>query len=319
MEALDQWFATNAKRIDLQIHIFENESLSRFQINDIDSKIQIQGLDYLGRGTSKDVHLAMKKSCCEAVERFFLHKNIVATSNGFAVHISSEQALESARNELIERDLFLCHFLTQTPFEKITIEDPWIVDIQSYLKAKDIELSFYSMGSINFVEGLLCSISGFQAKEPFGCILGSAAGERNKIVMASFLEAFRNYSHLNLKTAISLEQFLEKSTTRIDFIDHGNLSLNLEYAKNLIEPLLFVNGFSVEETFDLDLDIHYFDKADTPFNDAPLVVCRAISKNLQDMYTGEANASKLNERRLRQFCSAYSKPFHLITLPHPFN
>lgn len=322
MDTLDLWLSENASRIDLQVQVFQNVLLEKFNISDIESSIQIDGKKYWGRGTTTDVNLSLRKSCCEAIERFFLHREKIATSNGMAVHLSPSHAINSATNELIERDLFLCHFLTQTPFKKIKSDVLWINNILDQLRETNIEISFYSMGSINSVEAILCTISGIKAKDSFGYIMGTAAGDkRDSSIESAFLEAFRNYAHLKRENSISLDTFMEKASQKnINFIDHGNLALNIEYANKALTDILTNDlAIVINEDFDLKMKDCFFDKKDTAFFNTPLYISRITSKSLQNLFVGISNEEKLNKERLLNFCKSYQAPYKIVGFPHPFN
>jgi len=119
MGPLEKWLLANVDKLNLQVRFFDNHSLAALGIIDIEVELLIANEKYWGRGTSFDKNMALIKACSEAIERFFLHKNKFATSNGMATHINENLAREAATLELIERDLFLCRYLTQTPFCEI--------------------------------------------------------------------------------------------------------------------------------------------------------------------------------------------------------
>lgn len=321
MGPLEKWLLANATSINLQIRVFDNSALDFLGISDIEAEIEIYGQKYRGRGTAFDQGIALKKACSESIERFFLHKNRFPTSNGMATHINNESAIKTATLELIERDLFLCRHLTKTPFLKLNFSNKLIDQVKNLLKDQNINLSFYSMGKVNSIQAVLCTIEGLSSKTPFGYIIGTSSGDFECAVESAFLEAYRNFAHHKGDQAITLDLFFKKSSEKkIEFTDHGSLALDIEYAKDYKN--IFFNSDQTKERnelIDLNLCTDILSLKDTPFEDAPLSVVRVFSSNLQHMFTGNTSEKNLNLNRLKNFCASYEKPYMLYKLPHPFN
>jgi hypothetical protein len=78
----------------------------------------------VGFGEAPTQLVALQKSIAEGIERA-LYKSLKSTpfgtlnSNGWAAHISKERALESAVEELVERDAILVHWLGKLPMTEI--------------------------------------------------------------------------------------------------------------------------------------------------------------------------------------------------------
>ena len=82
------------------------------------------GVSGYGYGESDLKLLAVQKSISEAVERSVfttLSKDdpTLLSSSGWAAHFSADRAQKNARDELLERDAVLLHWLTETPCEKL--------------------------------------------------------------------------------------------------------------------------------------------------------------------------------------------------------
>jgi hypothetical protein len=321
MGPLDHWLLANADKLDLQIRFFDNHILESLGIFDIEARIHVGEKNYWGRGTSFDKEIALKKACSEAIERFFLHKNKFLNSNGIAVHTSETLAIEAAKFELIERDLFLCRFLTKTPFFKIQLSSNSHKNWSRSLAGQSIGLNFYSMGLINSIRGVLCVIDGLEYPEPFGYILGTAAGNLNTAIESSFIEAFRNFAHYKKSQSMTLTEFTEKMSKReIDFKEHGNLALDPQYAQTLKNDLFTcADPLEVNESINLGLNFDKLSAEETPFQDAPMAVVRATSTKLQNLFVGNVTEANLNLNRLKSFCISYNRPYQLYNLPHPFN
>lgn len=70
-------------------------------------------------GASYAPDIALLKSFAEGVERGVFLKEGSHTSNGFAAHIDHLEARRNAAFELMERDLFLGHFVSNMPFNPL--------------------------------------------------------------------------------------------------------------------------------------------------------------------------------------------------------
>lgn len=177
------------------------------------------------------------------------------------------------------------------------------------------------MGILNSAQTVLCAIEGLRSHEPFGYIFGTSSGDLNLAIKSSFLEAYRNFAHHKNDQSISLAEFFEKSeTTKIDFTDHGNLALDPQYAEALKNDFFSsTESQEINEQIDLNLSCEILNRADTPFEDAPLSVVRVSSPNLQNLFVGNTTEKKLNVHRLKNFCKTYNRPYQVYKLPHPFN
>lgn len=321
---IDGWILNNSNLLNLQVRIFENDLLAHFGINDIDVTVTINGKTIAGRGTDFDQNIALKKALSEAIERYFLSTNRFPTSNGMAAHTSIPLATNSAKSELIERDLFFCHFLTGTPFFEIFPSDKYLIPVKEHLNKSNVSIQFYSLGNIGHTECILCSISGLMCNNPFGYIFGTAAGAFNDSVRSSFLEAIRNFANLKIENSISLKDFdLIAKSRHIQFEEHGNLALDVEYAQ-IFQEIFFPQNVSQKPAQNASvLDNIIVDNIDTKgslFEDSPFVVVRAHSDLLQDLFLGCTTTSVLNIPRLSQFCEARGIEFSIFDrIPHPFN
>lgn len=321
MGPLENWFFRNSDNLNLRVRLFSHDALMSLGIFDIEVEIEVNQKKYWGRGTSRSKDISLIKGCCEAVERFFLHKNKYANSNGMAVHANKDLAVQSATCELIERDLFLCRFLTGTPFPKVDIADNFLLETQKNLKRKRVGLNFYSMGTLNRISGYLCAIDGLDCDEPFGYILGTAAGDINAAMESAFMEAYRNYANYQAGEALSLKDFLDmEKRTGVDFKEHGQLALNLDYARSL-KKAFFSETMAIDsgECFDLKERIEVLNKNESLFMDAPMEVVQVSSGEIQNLFVGSDVGKFINMNRLKQFCQQNDLKFCLHEMPHPFN
>ena len=127
------------------------------------------------------------------------------------------------------------------------------------------------------------------------------------------MEAYRNYAHHRKDQSISLAEFNNKSrTAKIDFTDHGNLALDIQYALQLKYDFFGeVNFVERNESFEPEFNCEILNLSNTPFESAPISVVRASSEKLQNLFVGHATEQKLNRLRLERFCKAHNSSFKI--------
>lgn len=126
---------------------------------DVHCTLTIKGNELTSWGASDSPDRALLKAFAEATEREVLKQVGSPTSNGFAAHLLPSKARQNAMYELIERDLFFCHFLSKTPFtlfpEKQKKNWKWLSQIKNLVKDLDLRLRYYMLGN----SGVVCAIS----------------------------------------------------------------------------------------------------------------------------------------------------------------
>jgi hypothetical protein len=285
---------------------------------DICCKLKRDGREIVTWGAAPSEDLALLKAFSEAIERsVFLNEGSV-TSNGFAAHLTRSEARSNALNELIERDLFLCHFLTGTPFTALrrdVLQDNAFVNVQTFSKKLDLRIRYFQLGK----SGVLCAADGLHSDVRSGFVIGSSYKDNiNQSFLSATIEALRQaYFNERLRRsgslrALSLNEFL--SLPEPDFADHGALALNVAYAE-MICPLF---DFASSENSISEIDIGSVSFVDLPWifeGDCPFFISKATSQLAQTMFLGSPVASVLNFSRLHSLSNEHS----LNTLPHPFN
>ena len=114
---LNSWILANSSKLNLKVERANWTKDWLPGVFDYRSLITLDGVSYRGRGIDKNKDLAFIKSFSEAIERSFCASNGIRSS-GVAAHISLKEAQKKAKQELVERDLLFCHFLTKTPITK---------------------------------------------------------------------------------------------------------------------------------------------------------------------------------------------------------
>jgi hypothetical protein len=172
------------------------------------ARIGASSKDAYGVGFADQATSAMQSAIGEAVERFcFGQTKLTApemqTSNGWAAHVTETLAMESAVSELVERDAVLVHWLSKTPFEKISIDlaPSWIRRLADALrtqtKFKHIRILKTTLGAADVVAVLLLDEN---KKFAIGTATGStlcravrkAAVEALQVALASESEILRS-------------------------------------------------------------------------------------------------------------------------------
>lgn len=322
-EALDTWILNSSVKLNSNIKLFSNSNLTKMGIFDITVEIEIDGVDSFGRGTDFDRNIAIRKAMSEALERFYLKYNKFPNSNGMAAHFNKANAIENAKNELIERDLFLCNFLTSTPFSVMEASSIEIDKCREILR-KGVRLNFYKMGEGDQKIAVLCTIDGIECEAvPFGYFMGTSVSNNLKsAINSAFCEAYRSFAHFasseNTKE-ISERSFLNMRAHEICFEDHGYLSLNLDYAKKLRE-IYFEDKFAKVSSILTPIFVEQNIPVHSLIEDCPLIVARVTSSSLQNLYCGFDNNLNANLGRLKEFSKGLGRELLMISkMPHPFN
>lgn len=289
---------------------------------DVHCALAIKGNELSSWGASESPDIALLKAFAEATEREVLHHSGRPTSNGFAAHISPSKARRNAMYELIERDLFLCHFLTKTPFspfpKKLKKNWKWLFQIKKLIRDLDLRIRYYMLGN----SGLVCAIDGLESNNAIGFIFGASYKENlEEAAISATIESLRQAYFIRISNNtnnLSLEQFL--LIEKPNFKDHGDLAINLDYAHQI--AALFSNkekssnGYPYKELGLGDLSV-----IELPWitDDCPFYFAKADSPNAQNLFLGAPKESDVNLKRLQDFAG---KPITLLDvnpLPHPFN
>lgn len=116
------WIDIESGKYDLQI--IETADFPIKSFHDLQATIRINDVVFTGHGTDTDEDIALQKAVCEAIERSITSDiGIYPTSNGIAGHVDQKQAQINARNELIERDSFLFHYICNIAPQQLQIKN----------------------------------------------------------------------------------------------------------------------------------------------------------------------------------------------------
>lgn len=168
------------KEINFGVHIIQYfKSHSEFSI--------VSGL-----GSDRNLEAAYVKSIVEYFERlaFFEneHKYGLTSTNGIAAHPYMKVAEKMARDEMFERDAFLRHWYSQTPFIKINNKN--IVELNHSLKNLNLEL-IIAKNTLGF-QKIICAFLIDQKTGGFalGLSTGRGKGDLDKAIFESIINYF---------------------------------------------------------------------------------------------------------------------------------
>lgn len=302
------WILANRKNLNFKAQKLTWVQDYGFNLFDYAVSIKIDDREFEGRGTDSLEDLAIEKAVTEAIERYFvfIDKNL-STTNGVAAHPIKEEAIKNAKYELIERDLFLTHFHSGTPFQPLSQEiwDSYIpARSKETLEAKKIDLKLYNLGNQNDIFSVLAVASGANYQKPFGIVVGfGTKSALDKAILSAVIELFRHLAYLlnsdDRIESMSLEQFykLEKPT----FFDHGKLALDLKYFKEIEH--LFRGNFqeNIKPISEIEIDVEKLE--DTPF-----FLAKAKSLQAVNLYLGRPSFSEHELLRIHNFSNRVPHP-----------
>lgn len=339
------WIKENHKNLDLRINDLNWIKDYFPNYYDVVASITVNDIKFIGRGfseISRDV--ADTKAITESIERA-LAKTITEsesdndrtadstpkkswTSSGFALHPDENAAILGASLELIERDLFLCHYLTNTPFCDVSTNS--ITEGTLYNSIKDrfaddgIEIKLGELFSSSYFSCYICVCFGdkSQSKDPFGVIIGLGC-EKDPIqaINKAVLEAMPNLvghlkgHHIQL---LNLKEFL--ALPSIAPLDHLALSKsvdNSQYMRSLF------SGKKRDTDNKKQLELLFADmkvkELELPrwCHDCDLAAMRAYNPALQGLYFGPTTKEKVNFDRLASFCGRKISYKDIHLYPHP--
>lgn len=282
--------------------------------------LHYQNQKWNGFGFATSADLSLVKAITELIERTVMVDYKLRTSNGLAGHDNLEGATRSAVSELIERDLFLCHFYSGIPFgknQKTALVDCKLDAAVEWMNEHGISSSVHRLGQT----GACIALRGITAVKKFGVIVASSYKPTfEDSVQTCAAEALRIAHSLTCMAekieTIKLSDFL--LITKHDFSMHQKLALDLEYAariKFLFEGEGEINysppPISKIEVTELKPSADFFPGC-------PLVFAKATSKNIQQLFTGPPQPGDINLARIFDFAESLGHVATLTSLPHPF-
>jgi hypothetical protein len=311
------WSIEHSKEMSLKAEYYTGLKLYAPNLFDIGISISVNNKIYYGRGSDIVEEVAYCKALSEAIERAALKIYDIENTNGLAVHPVLDDAKNNAKNELIERDAFLCHYLLKKGFDILDFE---FKEVELFLK-DNININFYELCNYSNNTGVMCVASGINHQAPFGLVIGSAFGD--SILDCGYkalIEVMRGVAYiLETPKRSSLNETEFNELTEISFKHHGELALNVEYCKNF---LTLINSNKLRIDNNVPKDSFEFEELSNdlfPIANMPLYIVRCKNKKIQNLYSGHTEPSKINLQRLSEVNMA-NVLFNDVNLtPHPFD
>jgi len=269
-------------------------------------KTNLFGEDAWGVGIDIDEETAFLKAFSESVERAYCKKNMIR-SNGVSVHWTLEDAKRNSLNELIERDVFLCHYLTGEGAKRI--ENSLIQEVNGILSKRSCRVRVYQLSSVN-EHSVFLTIGENGAT---GNIIGlGAAVDPEAALQKSVTEC------LFRLVAESGNAGSEEVEVASNPIDHYNFHLSNSILKD--SKLILNSSFSkkVESlNFNISIDWNIVGNLSEFLPGLDLYVVKGDAPSLQNMFYGEISENKVNFPRLREFFGKLVELKDLETILHP--
>jgi len=278
-----------------------------------------------GFGEDSSKLLAISKSIAEGVERVvFKHYKAqglgTVTSNGWAAHLSPEQAHQSAVEELIERDAVLSHWLCQIPMLEVS-EPSWPKWLKAWT-ANELSLGtkYRRLRVLVSTKGYLPSVTTVLCSEQGHAVMSHASDGRLENAVSKALVETCRIAELSEfpETVQSAKSLLDGASSGWTPEDHAYV-----YAHHLAFPeWIFGETLSWSEiqatwndsysSFKREAFEHSFELA----ADGALSVGFCTSKKVQTLFFGPTHDAKsqglLNVARLGKIASSEDWNF----LPH---
>ncbi len=312
---LAHWLLQNKAELELRVERLHwiNEWLPG--MHDIRVIIYRGGQSFVGRGIADNPDLALTKAGAEAIERAYCLLNGIS-SCGVAVHTDESLAQLNAKLELIERDLFFCHYLTRTPFYEASDETGYLNRLHEQFRSIEVSFNLMKMRRCDDVFSFIALASG----EKSGLVVGLGCSLDKKIAqLKAICECVMN-SVAAIEGNVAPMSLNEFSAGEGSPEVHRRLYLGEQ-------GLRVENSWMLEASLGQDKEIQPLQRefqyenltiADDILSSSPLTAKRCLSENLQKTFFGSTVAERLNLRRLAEFMGTESiDEEDLNFLPHP--
>lgn len=302
---ITDWLVLHSKALALEVNHFTwtKDWLPRY--TDVSISLRWKDKTFIGRSLALSEEESLVTAGAEALERLAQAQNEIPTSNGMAAHFSRDAAHEGGLRELVERDRFLCHFLTGTPFlpfdEKILDED--LRAVIARLAKLGVRLEMREMRRLNEFFSIACAAFGESYERPFGMVAGFGCDQDLKsAAQRAFLECIRHVLPLIEEgdAPLTLDEF-----SRVPYPgpeEHYRLALNLDMAREQARLFLPEAGSSVLqiENFPLRTEVKEL-PMELPGDLPGFLVVQVSCKDLQPFYFGVPKEDNINREALRRF------------------
>lgn len=299
-----------------------------YDLFDYSFNFEHKNIEYHGRGSSEKIETAFVKAIIECIERTAIDKNRLKSSNGVAAHFDKAQAKENAICELIERDIFLCNYLSPssgvTEIDSTDLSEQQTRTIKSFCQ-KHVAIRLYELGTVLNRTVVLALANGFNCSSPFGCIIGLGSNRsKQQALNTAISEATRNIatnldSDICVEWSLSENSFFKDLNESFSILEHGRIALTEEYGRWIWKYFEEKKKFAVKTNDSIqESEITFSDlEVDDIFRDLGVKLVHAKSESMQNLFFHKTELHKINKDRL---CRYMGTPFYFDSLnlrPHP--
>lgn len=320
-QQLIEWLLFNADRLNLQI-----DQLTWLQdefpnYTDLRVQITVEHQTHTGFASATSQDLALTKAAAEALERAVCREHGFPTTNGFAAHLTEEEARQAARNELIERDRILCHFYANQPFPSLQhngMDSSLFSFVRKWYQDRDLEFRLFELEP----RGVLFVADGRRRlNEKFGFVLGAGRkGTLEESIESAVFEATRQLAHILARPKTPSKNLQEFNMIKVpSFRDHGELALNLDYASQIAHLFYGAPKEKLKPLKEGDLHVSILKSRLAELQGCPLFFAKAASSFVQDIFLGSPTTDHINLQRISEFVGFEVSFDQILNLPHPFS
>jgi hypothetical protein len=233
--------------IQKDINEMGNFELLKFPIESLNKKIKVIQFfkktnfgTVSGLGSDEMIENAYLKAIVEYYERLAFFKSQyqfnLSSTNGIAAHRIKSIAIKSSQEEALERDSFLRHWYTNTPFKPISLKKhEQNLNEELMLISCEIKLAETYLGH---TKTIVCFLI---LKDTKGFAIGLSSGKGNKDREKAIHEALINYffGHLGITPEKQVDKIKKNGMETLQ--DHRAFWLYM----NELPPWTFENGFKI--------------------------------------------------------------------------
>lgn len=312
------WAFAHRREIGLRVEEITLTSQWLSEFSDYKVILEFDGL-HEGRGTTRSAYKALEIAFTEAFEQRIVRKSGLCSGNGVAAHPCLQKARELARKELIERDLFLCHYLTQVPLTPLLVQVPF----QKRLDAACVFLRVFKTRSVMDIEVVVSIADGSRAKPaPFGAIIGLGADEDvGQAAQKACIECLRNVIFL-----LGRDRHPELSAAELKRLPKPKAKDQLHWSfcpastagiSSIVDSSFAPSFTAGKEKLPGSYEYHLLHSRDEKGSTPPLFVVQCVNPMLQNLFFGYSTQDKLNMQRLSRFCGRTVEMKDINLHPHP--
>lgn len=305
------WAQIQGASLGLKLSIYSEFSAIWPSAVAVHASLPFRGMTATAHGYGETIEQATIVATAEVIERctLFSYPRSAGSSNGFAVHTDPLKAQRSAIFELLERDAYLCHHLTRTPFSKISIFGKESLsgtcqDLSDICQRMGWNLIFARMRSLGAGHGIAIFVDGSESEHQFGIICSfSYDKDYNRAMEKAARETMSMLAcHTIIKSwpGMSLDAFKMIENPRPS--DHGTFARHND--KHDWMRTMFTDHSTDEpkKMPDPTIKVEKLKIPDELLN-PPLFAYRASSTDVQNLFFGLPTPNVLNFARLQSFAS----------------